>query len=456
MPDPLKYSYVHVKPAVFDVFLHHLRQLVDIPSPFTSPEAVNGLIVSVKATLQRMLPNYTCLCDASGNLICSPKHVEPSEPILYLSAHADTVPAEADLWNAPFRPYPHWEDSHSIVGQGVNDCKAGLAAIVWLADLSARSYLSLKNVVLLITFKEEGPGAKTAVELARQFGKSIPAPVLGSTLLVLENTGSPIAPFVPFAFDAENSSFTIYIDGTLSQIGAAMALLDHWRLVSIYPLHHGDYNYAWKELPSSGHVCSAPAGSGSLESLLAVANDAQVICAGDGHSFATLPARVGIASSAIPKSHRSIFTKRGAFSLEDIASQLKLVDYAPAKPFAISGGFDSTTRRNLSAFGRALTQAEAEGAISICRNPGSSDATIISSSIQAEYMDLLIPFVFGPGTRSQRDVSLPRLTHGPNETFVKFSGSTNLAILLELMATCGHSCPSIPLTECEEVAAYCD
>jgi hypothetical protein len=50
----------------------------------------------------------------------------------------------------------------------------------------------------------------------------------------------------------------------------------------------------------------------------------------------------------------------------------------------------------------------------------------------------LLPLVYGPGTRSQRLASPPRLTHGPNETFLKVAGRQSLEVLLAALHRAGH------------------
>ena len=66
-------------------------------------------------------------------------------------------------------------------------------------------------------------------------------------------------------------------------------------------------------------------------------------------------------------------------------------------------------------------------------NKGSSDASYIYNGSSAEVKKRLFPFVMGPGCRSQRKLTPPRLTHGKNETFHKESGLKVVYYLLSVI-----------------------
>jgi hypothetical protein len=226
-------------PADFESYLAALRWLVHTPSPFTEPAAVTALMGEVRKRMQRLLPSYICTVDVAGNLTCVPPAIDAARPLLYLSAHVDTVPSEPSLWTAPFAPHPAYEDATQLVAQGVNDCKAGVATQLWLAHLASTGAIALNNVIFTFTFKEEGAGPKTGVTLGQAFGHALPAPTTGSTLLVLENTVRSDAPYVPLCYTAESSSYTIRLTGTLTQLRAPGEKFYLGYFGSAWPPHYG-------------------------------------------------------------------------------------------------------------------------------------------------------------------------------------------------------------------------
>ena len=428
-----------LSPADFESYLAALRWLVNTPSPFTEPAAVSALMGEVRTRMQQLLPAYTCTIDVAGNLTCVPPAIDATRPLLYLSAHLDTVPSEPALWTAPFTPHPAYEDATQIVAQGVNDCKAGVATQLWLAHLVSTGAIALKNVIFTFTFKEEGAGPKTGVTLGQAFGHALPAPTIGSTLLVLENTVRSDVPYLPLCYTAESSSYTIRLTGTLNELRAAQLTLAEWRPVSITPTTTLIADFTWTHHTPLGHVCTAPADRNPLLAALLATDERTLIRAGDERSHGTVPAAIGLApspSADVP--HRLTLTKRGHFPLPEVLAELAAFEYTAVKPLALSAGFDVAARCADAPVGAAFIAAVTSGRAGFDRNPGASDATIITSSLPAAYQAQLLPLVFGPGTRSQRLASPPRLTHGPNETFLKVAGRQSLEVLIEVLKRAEH------------------
>ncbi|MBC7366890.1 MAG: M20/M25/M40 family metallo-hydrolase, partial [Undibacterium sp.] len=319
-PSPmLRPAHTSLPPASFEIYLDALRWLVSQPSPFTQPAAVTQLMGGVRAAMERLLPTYSHRLDDAGNLVCLPSAFVAGHPILYPSAHIDTVPSDARLWAAPFAPHPAYEDDAQLVAQGVNDCKAGVAAQLWLAQLAATGAVTLRNVVFTFTFKEEGAGTKTGVSLGQAFGTMIPAPTPGSTLLVLENTVRSDEPYTPLCYTAENSSYTIRLTGSLAALRAAQFALADWRPVSITPTDILLREYTWTEHAPQGHVCTAPPDKNPLLAALRAASthlSSLLLRAGDERSHGTVPAAIGRASASTPDvPHRLTLTKRGSYPL---------------------------------------------------------------------------------------------------------------------------------------------
>lgn len=428
-----------LSPADFESYLAALRWLVQSPSPFTEPTAVTALMAEVRARMQRLLPTYTCNIDAAGNLTGVPPAIDATRPLLYLSAHLDTVPSEPALWTAPFAPHPAYEDATEIVAQGVNDCKAGVATQLWLAHLASTGALALHNVIFTFTFKEEGAGPKTGVTLGQAIGNTLPAPTAGSVLLVLENTVRGDALYLPLCYTAESSSYTIRLTGPLAELRAAQRTLKAWRPVAITPTMPCNADFTWTHHAPLGHVCTAPAEKNPLLAALLATTPHTVLRAGDERSHGTVPAAIGVATSPtadVP--HRLTLTKRGHFPLADVLAELAAFDYTAVKPLPLSAGFDVAARCAATPVGAAFTNAVTAGHAGFDRNPGSSDATIITSSLAPADQTRLLPLVYGPGTRSQRLAVPPRLTHGPNETFIKVAGRQSLEVLIAALRHAGH------------------
>lgn len=423
----------------FEKYLALLRWLADEPTPFTEPARVAAMMGRVRERMRAWLPGHACEVDAAGNLVCVPRAGGTGGGRLYLSAHLDTVPGEPELWTPPFAPWPTFENERELVGQGVNDCKAGVAAQLWLAQLAAEGAVALRDVVFLVSAKEEGAGAKSGVELGRALGGAIPGPTPGSTLLVLENTVGPAAPHTPQVFAAESSSYVVRLTGALPELRAALRALAEWRPVAIAPAEAAGAAWAWTRHAPLGHVCSAPPEANPLRAALLAAGEHELMCAGDGRTTGTVPAAIGRARSATARAaHWLTLTKRGDFPLAAVRAELAGREYAPLKPLELSEGFDATGRVGEAAVGRGLAELAREGAVVFDRNPGASDASIITAAMPAEWRRNLVPLVCGPGTRSQRGATPPRLTHGPNETFVKAAGANALAVLREAWRRAGH------------------
>lgn len=419
----------------FAAYLAHLRWLVDTPSPFTQPDAVEGLMRELQARFEILLPGHAWRRDEAGNLLGVPRDLHPAEPLVVLSAHADTVPTEAARWAPPFRPVPHWENEAEIVGQGINDCKAGVAAQLWLAEAFGRA-AALRNVIFSVTFKEEGAGRKTGVAIGAAFGRALPAPPPGSTLLVLENTVS-VERARPLVYTTEASSYTIRLEGPLPELQDRQRTLPEWRPVAIAPVA-GEPEWSFVDYPPLGHVCTAPPEKNPLARALAAAGPEDLLIAGDERSLGTVPARIGFGALRGGARHRLTLTKRGPYPLAATRAELAPFAYTPVKPLELSAGFAADHRRGAAAVGRAFVAAVARGHAEFAANPGASDATIITAAMMDGLRENFLPIVCGPGSRAQREARPPRFTHGPNETFVKAPGRAALALLCAVLREAGH------------------
>ena len=86
--------------ASFEVYLEELRWLVGQPSPFTEPQRVALVLAGINSRLETYLPAYRRHIDEAGNLVCLPPDFTAGRPLVFLSAHVDTVPFQPSLWTA--------------------------------------------------------------------------------------------------------------------------------------------------------------------------------------------------------------------------------------------------------------------------------------------------------------------------------------------------------------------
>jgi len=110
----------------FEQYLIYLRELLKFRTVFTEPENVREGIDYCKKVFEENLENYKIYFDAENNLIAVPSEVNFEENIIYLSAHIDTVGADENEWDSPFKPFKIFENAKEIVGRGACDCKAGV------------------------------------------------------------------------------------------------------------------------------------------------------------------------------------------------------------------------------------------------------------------------------------------------------------------------------------------
>jgi hypothetical protein len=269
-------------------------------------------------------------------------------------------------------------------------------------------------------------------------GATLPAPAAGSTLLVLENTVTSASPYVPQVYAAESGSYAVQLLGTLPELRQALIELPTWRPISIEPETAIVADYRLQSYRPAGHISTADPAANPLRAAVLTAQDGQLLKAGDTRTTGTVPSSIGIAAGPLGVRHRLSVTERGQPPLAHVEAQLRGREYRPIKPLHFSTGWDATARVAESAVGRAFLAAADKGNAQFARNPGASDATMITASLPAAYRATLLPLVCGPGTRSQREAVPPRLTHGPNETLIKAAAERSLQLLWRVLSSAGH------------------
>lgn len=395
-------------------YLNILTTISNIKSPYTEPDQVQELQKYCLKYLTEHLKEFNVYTDSSKNIIALPYFLDSTKPLLYLSAHIDTVPGDPAEWTFPFHPYKVYRDKTQIVARGVNDCKAGVALQLYIAKLIFQNDIKSCNLAFLLTFKEEGSGTKTATKLGEAFGMALPVHS-NTTVLVLENTLT-VAPTTSLGvYTSERSSYAIEIEGTLDFFQKCLHELKLWYPVAIKS-NDSITTSTSVVTQEARHVCSTARDENKLLSIILESDRNAVINAGDLNNFATIPSRIEIGRCNEEVMHKLVLTLRDTINYESVVSSLESFQYTEKKPFALSKGLSGQSNYRENIIYKALfedTSISAQNEI----NPGASDGSTISAVLSENLKDKILFIVAGPGCRSNK-MSVPkRMTHGANETF---------------------------------------
>ncbi len=426
----------------FSQYLSYLKDLIAMRTVFTEPEGIKQAIQYCRDSLAKNLPGWDVHFDAKYNLIARPQTIDPAEPIIYLSAHIDTVDADATAWAGSHGPFDPFEDNREIRGRGASDCKAGVAFQLFLAFLRGRRVLDLGNLIFTITFNEEGSGDKTATEIGRQMGVSLPVSESGTYFVVLENNVRAQALPVLCVYHRERGNFVIKTKGTLTHLQTWLKHSHTWNPVCITPDTDTE-TQAWETVvQESRHACSVPRNDNLLYRMILDASPDTVLKAGQARNFGVVPGSIASAKAPCPVAHTLILSNRSFDTLEQVQHQLRGLAYQEMKPFAFSQGLDQRRELSQSPLAQILKDCRTgELDIELTDNIGCSDASIIYNSVPLQLRHKLLFVVMGPGTRSQPHAHPPRFTHGRNETFDKESGKKSMiyiARVLSRVTFCDH------------------
>lgn len=416
-------------------YITYLKNLVDMPSVFTDREGIEQAIQYCKEQLEENLPEWHVYFDAKHNLIARPKTINTGQEITYLSAHVDTVDANASEWAAPHRPFEALEDEHEIRGRGASDCKAGVAYQLFLALLQARGCVDLRNVILTITFNEEGSGDKTATEIARNLGACLPVSECVTYFIVLENNVSALPCPVLSIYDRERSNFVIKTKGSLHHLQDWLRTHAQWNPVCIYPNTDASAHAGKTLHQESRHVCSVPREDNLLYRVTLDAAPDTVLRAGQERNFGVVPASIAVGTIPCPVDHTLILSNRSFDTLEQVKHQLQGLSYEQMKPFAFSQGLDVRAKLANSPLKDILEDCRTKDLdIELTHNVGCSDASILYNTVTPEIRKTLLPVIMGPGTRSQPQAVPPRFTHGRNETLDKQSAHKAMVYITHVLS----------------------
>lgn len=241
----------------FTTYVEYLVSLISTRTVTSSAEDVHKGVQLCKRHFEKHLgPHaWTVQIDAMGNLQCIPPigQIDDSKPMLWLCAHVDTVPANRDEWHEQFDPFTCHESELYLTGRGANDCKAGVAFMLWYAELMSKSRLPAFNGGFLVTCHEEAgaPVPRTAPQYAHDFESGrLPMSTCPSAtfLLCLENTVSlgkesepanaPTWPEIGI-YNRESHSFVLKVIGSMEQLRSALKALDDpdWKTVAVWPVN---------------------------------------------------------------------------------------------------------------------------------------------------------------------------------------------------------------------------
>ncbi len=419
----------------YEYYLEFLRELISMPSEFSKPEDVKKAIEYCKKIFEENLSNYDIYFDEEYNLIAVPPNIDSQKEIVYLSAHIDTVGAKADEWNHPYKPWEFHEDEKELVARGVNDCKAGVAYQLFLSFLAKKGLIKLNNIVFTITFKEEGAGNKTSKAIAKQMGTKLAISEQSTYMIVLENNVHIKTPPVMCVYTSERSNYVIKIIDFIPELKKYINKLSKWNPVSITPqkeIEHMNYEIIEQ---TGGHVCSVTRDKNKLTQAILDSNKNSVIQAGEEKNFATIPTKILMAEEQESIKHVLVLNNRSFDSMEEVLKQIDGIEYETVKDFSVSQGFNIDDKFSTNEISKILENCKNNSEIEIeyTYNVGGSDGSIVYGFLTPKIRKNFYPIVMGPGSRSQRNISPPRLTHGKNETFDKENGKKAIIFISSVL-----------------------
>jgi hypothetical protein len=416
-------------------YLSYLKDLIAMPSVFTDPAGIKQAIQHCRERLEENLPGWHVYFDAKHNLIARPETLNTERAIIYLSAHIDTVDANAAQWDGPHSPFEAFEDEREIRGRGASDCKAGVAYQLFLAHLHARRHLKLDNIVLTVTFNEEGSGDKTATEIGRNLGASLPVSKSSTYFIALENNVRALTPPVLCVYSRERGNYVIKTRASLAYLQTWLRGHCAWNPVCIYPELDTEARTLNTVHQESRHVCSVPREQNLLYRTILEAKSDSVLRAGQERSFGVLPASIDIATAPSETVHTLILSNRSFDALDQVQKQVQGLSYEEMKPFSFSQGMDVRQKLSQSPLAECLEDCRTEDLdIELTDNIGCSDASIVYNTVNPAIRKKLLPIIMGPGTRSQPHAEPPRFTHGRNESFDKESGKKAIIYITDVLS----------------------
>lgn len=263
-------------------YLAHLRALISVRTVTSDSDATHRGIEHCRLLFASALEplGWLVRTDSAGNLQCVPplSSFDYCQRVLWLCAHIDTVDASASDFGG-CDPFVCSESPTHLTGRGANDCKAGVAFMLWYAERMAAGLLPLFNGGFLVTRQEEaGPLARSAPQFALDMASGdlpISSERRGTFVMILENTvslartvrqrgmqhrgqqrgqravaaaavagdatedGPADEPSEVAVYDRERHSLSLLCTGSLCELGHALLSLQEWhdwKTVAVWPV----------------------------------------------------------------------------------------------------------------------------------------------------------------------------------------------------------------------------
>lgn len=414
-------------------YLKILKDLVAINTVYTNEKGIKKALNYCKNYFKTNLHTYISYFDKNNNLICIHKTIDVKKPIVYLSAHIDTVPANKNEWDKRFNPFKPFENKETIVGRGVSDDKAGVAYELFLGSIIKNYFPNTTNIAFTISSREEQSGTSSK-EIGEQLGIALP---IGKKayLMTLENNVRIAKPPILSINYAEHTAIGIEIKETLEKIRFFFKNDSNlWNPTVISPLSNKKYQFEVLE-QTGGHAATTPREKNKIYQLLLNKKyETYVIKSGDKQSISSISSTINYAKTKTINKHLVIFDLRTTKEFDTVIKELEkhTIDYKIVKK--LDTGYDVQKRLMRDKIYTVFNNSTSSRlAIMYDKNPGTTDSGRIYASCSKEVKNKLLPLTLGPGSRSQRDTIPPRMSHGPNETFVKSAGLEVIVFITQVL-----------------------
>ena len=202
-----------------------MQALVSINTVFYNLSGIENCFRFCVKIFGEILPEWIIFRDVCGNLICLNPVTNKKEPICYLNAHIDTVGADETEWVEANNSFKAKQIGNYLIGRSVNDCKAGIAFILYTAFLLSKRLITKLNIGFIISFREEGNKEKTLLIIS-----SLSLLVMYIHILCLENTIGINKDFYKIGvYDSEPYNIFIKLSGNFYEFRSFLNNKKGWK-----------------------------------------------------------------------------------------------------------------------------------------------------------------------------------------------------------------------------------
>ena len=423
-------------------YLRLLQQLVSIRSVFSDDRCSKEISSFCLGYLKECVPAWNVFQDKAGNVIAFNPKVDENSNRIFLSAHLDTVDASHELWRTSGNPFEALLTDEYVVGRGVNDCKAGVAFALLVTYLFSCGHTFLSNVVIVLSFREEGNLWKTCSYAASRIGRNIPCG-RSNVIVCLENTTSVslnaerCVPSVA-AYDCEPSNYFVNVRGKLDDLYALML-----RSAKLTPVYISNVQYKRLDTVAKivsgegGHSARVPRTENSIFKAIqnSMRSSSSIESVGSRDQLSTIPSKVEVRDCGDAPEHELTLNVRDFITEIELKKLFQDWQYTERVPIRLAFGSDRRFHRPTQ---RVLEIARTRAVnlnFDVMPNPGRSDASAYWKHMKPLVREKTGVIVMGPGTRSHvGNDKIRRNTHGPDEAFHIPSGMASMYYLLEVVS----------------------